>query len=76
MKYTGKVLTIFMLIISIRVTSCDSNEGSTGTLKLSLTDAPLDNPDIVAVNLSVGVRVTSRETTDGRFLMILKDRWM
>ena len=45
-----------MLIISIGVTSCDSNEGSTGTLKLSLTDAPLDNPDIVAVNLSV-VRV-------------------
>ncbi|MCA6078175.1 DUF4382 domain-containing protein [Fulvivirga sedimenti] len=56
MKNLGKAFAVFTLIIGIAVASCDSNEGSTGTLKLSLTDAPLDNPDIVAVNLSV-VRV-------------------
>ncbi len=56
MNYFNKLFTLILLISSVGIISCDSNEESTGTLKLSLTDAPLDNSDIVAVNLSI-VRV-------------------
>ena len=51
----NKRLTIFLIIFALTgaFVSCDSDESASGTISLSITDAPLDNPDIVAVNLAI-----------------------
>lgn len=57
MKNIISILLIVTVFIAFQ--ACDNDESQTGTIRLSLTDAPLDNPEIVGVNLAV-IRVDIR----------------
>ncbi len=49
-----KYFTFFLFLLAAAViTGCSDSEETQGTIRLSITDAPLDNPDIVEVNLAV-----------------------
>jgi len=43
----------FLALSVLLFTGCTEDEAARGTLRLSITDAPLDNSDIVAVNLAI-----------------------
>ncbi|MEJ2006090.1 MAG: DUF4382 domain-containing protein, partial [Cyclobacteriaceae bacterium] len=53
MKYKPYFFLLGFILSIPFFTSCDDSEPARGTIRLSITDAPLDNPDIMEVNLAV-----------------------